>query len=269
MQKDDKRPIGVFDSGLGGLTVLKELIKLLPNEDFIYLGDTARVPYGTRSSETIKRFSDEDVKFLLSKNVKAVVIACNTSSAVAYTYIKNKYKSTPIFEVIKPASMEAVRNGNKIGVIGTNATVKSQAYTRIINNQSMKVKVTEIACPLLVPFIEEGEVDGIALKTIVRKYISNFGAKINVLIMGCTHYPIIENIIKMEVGRNVSLINPGICVSKEVFKFLKQNKIMNGQKVKGKVTFFVTDVAEKFAKVAEMFLGEKNKGKIIKINLVS
>lgn len=244
----DKRPIGVFDSGLGGLTVVKEIKKVLPNEDIIYIGDTARVPYGTRSKRIIQKFSLEDANFLLKHKVKCIVIACNTSSALAGSFLKKKLK-IPVFDVINPALKKANKptvNG-KIGVIGTRGTIASGAYN---------VKYSQ-ACPLFVPFIEEGELKSSALQLIAKKYLSKFKGKIDTMILGCTHYPIIQKLIHEEVGKKVKLINPGKCVSFEVKKYLFENKLINKQKKKGKVKYFVTDLTDRFTKVAEMFLGSK------------
>lgn len=259
-------PIGVFDSGLGGLTVVKQIKKFLPNEDIVYLGDTARVPYGTRSKETIVKFSLQDAKFLLSKKVKCIVIACNTSSALAGDVLKKKFK-IPVFDVIGPTLKEAqnVSGSGRIGVIGTRGTINSGAY---------KVKFSK-ACPLFVSFIEEGEIKSPALKIIVKDYLSYFKSnKIGTLIMGCTHYPIISDIIEKEVGKNVKIIDPGVCVSKEVKTFLSKHNMLNIQKAKslpagsqGKNEYYVTDLTERFTKVAKMFLGEEIKGKINRVSL--
>lgn len=245
----DNRPIGIFDSGLGGLTVVKELTKLLPNEDLIYLGDTARVPYGTRSKEVVTKFSLEDADFLLKKNVKCIVIACNTSSAFAGETLKRKLK-VPVFEVVGPALKEAkkVSRTGKVGVIGTRGTIGSGAY---------KVDYS-ISCSLLVPFIEEGDVKSEALKIIIKNYLKPFkDKKINTLILGCTHYPIIENLIQKEIGKSVKLINPEKTVSSEVLKFLTINEMLSGKSSKGENKFYVTDLTERFMKIAGMFLGEK------------
>lgn len=245
----DDRPIGIFDSGLGGLTVVKEIIKLLPNENLIYLGDTARVPYGTRSKETIIKFSFEDTKFLLTKKVKCIVIACNTSSALAGHELKKKLK-IPVFDVITPALKDAknISRSGKIGVIGTRGTIGSGAYSVPFSK----------ACPLFVPFIEEGEIEVEALKLVTKDYLGDLKKeKIDTLIMGCTHYPIIEDIIEKEVGNHVNLIDPGLSVAKELKAFLANNKMLNDQKKLGKRNYFVTDYTEQFVKVAEMFLDHK------------
>lgn len=248
MDKRDK-PIGVFDSGLGGLTVVKEIIRLLPNEDIVYLGDTARVPYGTRSNEIIKKFSEENINFLLQKKVKCIVIACHTSSAVAGIYLKKKFSNMPIFDVVSPVLENLNKSKNKIGVIGTRATVNSGVYSKLN-------KVVQVPCPLFVPFIEEGEVKGKLIESLVEKYLGKL--KVETLVLGCTHYPIIKNIIK-KVLPSTKLINPGVLVAKKLRNFLIKNNLTNNSKKVGNKDFYVTDLNQRFVKVAEMFLGEKIK----------
>ncbi len=245
----DTRPIGIFDSGLGGLTVVKEIIKLLPHENIVYLGDTARVPYGTRSNEIIKKFSEENVKFLLGKKVKCVVIACHTSSAVAGDFLKKKFSNVSIFDVVSPVLERLGKSKKKIGVIGTRATIGSGVYSKLN-------KVVQMACPLFVPFIEEGEIKGDLIKSLVKKYLKNL--KVEILVLGCTHYPIIKDVIK-KVLLDTELINPGILVSGVLKNNLVKNDQTNDQKREGKGSFYVTDLNERFVKVAEMFLGEKIK----------
>lgn len=251
----NKSPIGIFDSGLGGLTVVKEILKVLPNENFIYLGDTARVPYGTRSKEIIQKFSIEDANFLVNKKVKCLIIACNTSSAMAGTLLKKKLK-IPVFDVIGPALKYTNKNFSNQGVIGTRATIKSGAY-----------KVSQsLATPLLVPFIEEGEISGKPLELILKKYLDHF-KNIDSLILGCTHYPIVENLIQKIVGKKVKLINPEKLVVKEVREYLKEHNLLNSQRSLGNREFFVTDLNDRFVTVAEMFLGQKIKPDLKKIRL--
>lgn len=254
------KPIGIFDSGLGGLTVFKQIEKLMPKEDLVYLGDNARVPYGGRSKEVVTKFSFEDADFLISKNVKCIVIACNTSSALAGNALKRKIK-IPVFDVISPAIKEArkISKSGKIGVIGTRGTIGSGAY---------KVPFKQ-SCPLFVPFIEEGESGSPALKIVAKKYLEPLKkAEIDTLIMGCTHYPIIKDIIESEIDHHkVALIDPGVTQAKEVFEFLKQNNLQNLQKKSGKKEFYVTDLTDRFKKVAEMFLGHSIKGNLKKVTI--
>lgn len=253
----DNRPIGIFDSGLGGLTVVRELIRILPNENLVYLGDTARVPYGTRSKETILKFSFEDADFLLKRRVKCIIIACNTASSVAASALKKKL-SVPVFDVIGPALKDAkkISGSGKVGMIGTRATVASGAYKGTIG----------VACPLLVPFIEEGEINSDALRLVVRSYLENFkGKKIKALILGCTHYPIIEKLIRKELNQPVDLINPEKSVSIEAKKYLTEHKMLTDSQKTGKRTYFVTDLTDRFKKVAEMFLGHSINGNLKKV----
>jgi glutamate racemase len=262
----DSRPIGVFDSGLGGLTVVKEIIKELPKEDIIYLGDTARVPYGTRSKEVVVKFSLEDANFLVKRKVKAIVIACNTASSFAFDAVK-KNINLPVFEVIKPAAREAVKKSKtkKIGVIGTRGTIGSGAYRKAILSLDRGSKVFELSTPLLVPLIEEGEIKGSLISSVIKKYLSFFDdKKIDTLILGCTHYPIIERVIRKQMGYEVSLINPGIALSKFLKRWIEERGLKNGQKRKVSRKYYITDMNGRFSEIAEMFLGKSVNGKIRK-----
>lgn len=251
-------PIGIFDSGLGGLTVVKEIIKVLPNEDLIYLGDTARVPYGGRSKEVITKFSLEDADFLIKKKVKCIVIACNTSSAMAGGTLKKKIK-IPVFDVITPGLSDARKlSKGKIGVIGTRATIQSGAYDVDFSQP----------CPLLVPFIEEGDIKSKALQILIKEYLKPIkNNKISVLILGCTHYPIIENLIQKEIGKNIMLINPEKSVAREVKEYLTKNRMLKTKFTKAKREFFVTDLTNRFKLVSEQFLGQKIDGDLINTTL--
>lgn len=253
----NNQPIGIFDSGLGGLTVFKQIAKILPNEDLIYLGDNARVPYGNRSKETILKFSFEDANFLTNQKVKCIVIACNTSSALAGAELKKKLK-IPVFDVITPAIKYAksISQSGKIGVIGTRGTIGSGAYNIPFSKD----------CPLFVPFIEEGESKSEALKLVAKDYLIDLKKdKIDTLIMGCTHYPIIQNIIEEGVGGGVELVDPGIAVAGELKDYLTRNKMLNSKKSIGKHNYFVTDYTDRFVQVAEMFLGKKIENNLRKV----
>lgn len=266
---DKSSPVGVFDSGLGGLTVFRELLKVLPHENIIYLGDTARVPYGTRSAETIIKFSFEDTEFLRRRCVKCIVIACNTSSAVAGDQLKSSLK-LPVFEVISSAVKEALKTtkNNKIGVIGTRGTIGSKAYQEKLLNQNPNIEVIASDCPLFVPFIEEGEIKSKALKMIAKKYLEIVKkGKVDTLILGCTHYPIISKIIQKEMGLKVKLIDPGKSEAKEVYNYLKEHNLLNNGTKTGTREYFVTDYTDRFIKTAEMFLSQSLKGKIRKATL--
>ncbi len=264
----NKKAIGVFDSGLGGLTVVKEIRKLLPNEDIIYLGDTARVPYGTRSKDTIVKFSFEDSSFLLAKGVKCIVVACNTASALAGEELKNQLP-IPVLDVIGPGVVGAVRltKNRRIGVVGTRATILSHAHKILIKKVSRDAKVFEKPAPLLVPLIEEGEIKGKLLSLLVSKYFSSFKTKnIDTVVLGCTHYPIIESLIAKEL-KGVSLVNPGVELARSLKKFLYNNDLQSNNKRLGKLSFYVTDLTPRFTKVAKMFLGEKIEDRVYKADL--
>ena len=265
----DKRAIGVFDSGLGGLTVVKEIRKILPNESLVYLGDTARIPYGTRSQETVTKFSLEDARFLLQENVKVIVVACNTASALAFASLVKIIK-IPLFEVITPASKKAaaISKAKKVGVIGTRGTIFSGAYEKKIREEDRIVKVFSQACPLLVPLIEENEMDPGLLAIVIEKYLRGIKKKeIDTLILGCTHYPIIKEAIGKFLGKGVALVNPG----KEVALTLKDFLIKKGLNSPGNLRpvrkYYVTDLTDRFVSVGSMFLGGEMDGKIKKVSL--
>ena len=262
--------IGVFDSGLGGLSVVKELRRVLPGENIVYLGDTARVPYGTRSKEAIVGFSLEDARFLLGKDIKCMVIACNTASAVAADVLKKKIKKIPVFDVITPASSKAlgVSKKRRIGVIGTSATVASGKYERIMKAKDGNVRVFSRACGLFVPFIEEGKLKGDALLGIAREYLRPFGKdKIDTLVLGCTHYPIIKGVIGKALGKKVVFVNPGKEVASVVKDYLMQKGLLRVSSSKPLVKYYVTDLSPGFFRVREIFLGKSMGGKVEKVSV--
>jgi len=265
----DKRPIGVFDSGLGGLTAVRAIIKALLNENIVYLGDTARVPYGPRSKETVTGFAIEDAKFLAKRKVKCIVIACNTASAYSYPEVKREF-SIPVFDAISGASEKAVKVSKikRVGVIGTRGTIASHAYKNDIAKLDKKIVVFEEACPLFVPFIEEGETKGELIGKLVKKYLAPIKKrKVDTLILGCTHYPIIKNLIAREVGPKVSLVDPAEEIAQKLKIFLKNKKLEAPKTLQATRKYYVTDLTDRFIKVAEMFLGEKLVGKIEKVSL--
>lgn len=255
------KPIGIFDSGIGGLTVVKEVIKLLPHENIVYFGDTARVPYGIKSKETIIKFSLENTLFLLQKDVKMIVVACNTSSSLALPIIRKHFK-IPIIGVIMPGAKEAVyatKNG-KIGVIGTRATINSGAYEEEIKRLDSGIKVYSQSCPMFVPIVEEGWMnDGIARK-VAEKYLSPLKAKgIDTLILGCTHYPLLKRKIQEIVGYSVKLIDSAQQVAVEVKQVLSQEGLLNNARRSATREYFVSDEVAIFKNVAKMFLGSELK----------
>jgi len=254
-------PIGVFDSGVGGLTVVKELIRQLPGEDIVYFGDTARVPYGIKSKETVIRFSIENILFLLKQDVKLICVACNTVSSFALPVIKHHFK-VPIVGVITPGIREAVyaTRNNRIGVIGTKGTIKSRSYELEIKQIKPKAKVTAVACPLFVPFAEEGWLSGRVVLEVAKAYLKPLKhARVDTIILGCTHYPLLKPIIRKVMGGNVILIDSAQQVAVEVKKILTQEGLLS-KNGKGKHKFYVSDNPEWFSELAKRFLGVQVKG---------
>ncbi len=252
-------PIGVFDSGVGGLTVVKELIRNLPREDIVYFGDTARVPYGIKSKETVIRFSIENILFLLKHNVKLICVACNTVSSYALPEIKNHFK-VPIVGVINPGAREAVyaTKNKRIGVIGTKGTIKSRAYELEIKQLDSKVNVTAVSCPLFVPFVEEGWLKGDVVLTVAKSYLKPLKeAKVDTVILGCTHYPLLKPVIREVMGKDVILIDSAKQVAVEVNKILMENSLLKKSRgsLIGKRDFFVSDNPQWFKSLAQSFLG--------------
>lgn len=264
----NNNPIGVFDSGIGGLTVVKEILKELPNESIIYLGDTARVPYGTRSKEVITKFAIELTNFLLKRNVKCLVVACNTISAVALEEIE-KICPVPVIGVVKSAVKKAVRitKNKKIGVIGTRGTIQSKAYALEIADIDPKVEVFSVSCPLFVSLVEEGLYQHKATRLVAEDYFKDFvGSDIDTLILGCTHYPLLYGIIAEIVGPSVTLIDPAKPAAEELKELLKEKNLIN-KKHKFKNEFFVTDAPDRVYNVARSFLGQALDGKLKKVIL--
>jgi glutamate racemase len=259
-------PIGIFDSGVGGLTVYRALHEHLPNERFVYLGDTARVPYGTKSLATVERYAVENAQFLAAHGIKLLVVACNTASALALPAIR-KSLNIDVVGVIGPGARAAVRqNARRIGVIATESTVQSGAYTSAITKADESATVIERACPLFVPLAEEGWGDNDVAGTIAETYLHDLRAKIDTLVLGCTHYPILRAVIQETVGESVELIDSGEATAVEVKSLLKEKKLARETPPTGALErqlcddldhFYVTDAAERFARVAERFLGSK------------
>jgi len=257
MMSEARFPIGVFDSGLGGLTVVKELIRQLPCENIVYFGDTARVPYGTKSKEAIVRFSHENARFLLKHKVKMIVVACNSSSSFALESLRKAYK-LPIIGVIVPGACKAVGMSRKkvIGVIATSATIHSGQYARTIKNIDKNIKVVNQPCPLFVPLAEEGWYDNVIAQQAAKKYLQPIvQSKADVVILGCTHYPLLRNVIQRAVGPKVFLINSAKEIAQEVKDLLKKMGLLNTQGHRGKCQFFVSDKPQHFKTLAKRFLG--------------
>lgn len=264
----NSNPIGVFDSGIGGLTVVREILKELPNENIIYLGDTARVPYGTRGRQVIKKFALELANFLLKRKVKFLVVACNTISSICLDAIKD-ISPAPVLGVIEEPAKKAAKETktNVIGVIGTQATISSKSYEKAIKKINPKAKVISQSCPLFVPLAEEGLIDSKATQLIAEQYLKNLKkTRMDVLILGCTHYPVLKNTIQKVVGKNILLIDSAQPTAIKLKQVLEKKNLING-KSRVRHEFFVTDAPEKVYKVAATFLGSTLDGKLKKINL--
>jgi len=263
---DYQAPIGIFDSGVGGLTVAKRIFRLLPKEDVIYFGDTARYPYGPRSEEIVKKFSVQNINFLLSQKVKFIVVACNTASALALNDLE-EYHKIPMIGVIKPgafASVKATKNG-KIGVIGTLGTISSGAYQKAIHRIDPPKKVYSVACPLFVALSEEGYINKKATYLIAQEYLELLiKKKVDTLVLGCTHYPLLKKVISKIMGKEVKLIDSAEETAMEVKKALTQKGLLKKKNLKtqksGKIAFrkfYVSDVPDRFVEVGERFLRDK------------
>ncbi len=266
-------PIGFFDSGVGGLTVMREFIKKMPNEDLIYFGDTARVPYGSKSKEIVTEYSKQIVNFLNTKNVKLIVIACNTATALAYEELK-KYTNIPIIEVITPGSMSAINNtkNNKIGIIATEATVKSCAYVDKIRNIDDSIEVYQKACSLFVPLVEEGWVDKEVTYEICKEYLQDLIEQdVDTIVLGCTHYPLLKDKIE-KVCVGIDVINPAKATCEMAKKYLEDNKLLASKK-NGKYKLYTSDYTEKFDEICKRILDVNSVEKLLeyreKINIES
>lgn len=265
-----EKPIGIFDSGLGGLTSVKAVSEALPNEDIVYFGDTARVPYGDRSKETIIEYVKDDIEFLLSHDVKAIVIACNTADSMARLEMESIFR-IPIVGVVGPAAKKAAlatENG-KIGVIGTNATVRSDAYRKVINEYNPSADVFTVACPLLVPLVEEGRIslDDRVTRRVLKEYLLPLAEKeIDTLVLGCTHYPLLSPIIA-EILPGVRLVDSGEAAVASLRRKLDENGLSAPSDKKGGVKYFVSDNAESFARHGGIFMGHEINGKVTEVNV--
>lgn len=255
--KDTERlpSLGVFDSGIGGLTVVKKLREKIPYANIVYLGDTARVPYGTKSEETIIRFAKEDTSFLIEKGVDLIVVACNTASSVALPYLKREFKEFPIFGVVEPGVKMAIKNSvsKSIGVIGTIATIKSHSHRKILEKEGI-TRIFEKPCPLFVPLAEEGLIEGEIPELIARYYLEEIKDKIDTLILGCTHYPILLKTIQKVVGEGIRLIDPAVSLADEIKAFLVSQNVKQ-KEVKGKLDLYLTDIPPHYHKLLNLFLG--------------
>lgn len=257
-------PIGIFDSGVGGLTVLRAVRRLLPAEHLVYLGDTARVPYGNKSPATIERYAVEDTQFLLGKGVKMIVVACNTASALAAPALRRQFPDLPVLGMIGPgarAAVSATRN-RRIGIIATAATVGSGAYEKRIREtlaaagDDAPMFIHSTACPLFVPLVEEGETESDIARLVAAKYLTPLkGEGIDTLVLGCTHYPLLKSVIAETMGPAVTLVDSAEAAAAETAEYLRAHHLLREETAAGEEHFYVTDAARRFHRIAESFLG--------------
>ena len=267
--KPQNKAIGIFDSGIGGLTVAAEIFRRLPNENVVYFGDTGRYPYGPRSPRIIKKFSSQNVNFLLKQNVKFIVVACNTASAMALGYIK-KICNIPIIGVIQPGAAAAARKTTtkRIGVIGTQGTIESSSYQKALKSVNTTFKIYAKACPLFVALAEEGYVSKPASRMIAADYLREMKRKkIDTLVLGCTHYPLLKRTIKQVMGAGVELIDSAEETTSALVASLSKLGLLNEGRRTGKKKFYVSDSPEKFRKIGERFLRRRiGKVELVDIN---
>ncbi|QOJ30031.1 MAG: glutamate racemase [Ignavibacteriales bacterium] len=255
---EKEKPIGVFDSGIGGLTVVKEIMAKLPNERIIYFGDTARVPYGSKSNETVIEYSLQDAAFLVQKNVKIIVVACNTASSVAIPALREKF-TIPVVGMIEAGSAYAANESKekKIGVIGTRSTISNRSYSKELKRIDPEFDVFEKACPLFVPLAEEGWIDHNATLEIAEEYLRELKElSVDTLLLGCTHYPILKPVIQKVMGEKVKLIDSGVAAAQRVAAELDRIGLRSNSNGLGVVSYYVSDIPSTFEKVASLFLGK-------------
>lgn len=251
------KPIGIFDSGIGGLTVFSAIKKRLPGERLVYLGDTARVPYGTKSAETVVRYALENAAFLEGKGVKAVVVACNTASAVALDALKKRC-AVPVIGVVEPGARAALcaSHAKHIGVVGTRATIASDAYGSLLRELHSDAHVVSAACPLFVPLVEEGWLSGEIVEEITKRYCAAFSDDtVDAIILGCTHYPLLKDVITKVVGPHVTLVDSGEATAAALAHLIEERGLAAPPDARVNDELFVTDVPGQFETVAKRFLG--------------
>lgn len=254
-----RQPIGVFDSGLGGLTVVKQIRRFLPSEDIVYIGDLAYLPYGNKSPQQIMERSLQCAQFLLGKKAKALVIACNSASAYAYSYVKKRVQE-PVLNVIDAVVEDAVRftRNGRIGVIATQATVQSSSYEKKLANAGDNIAFFLRACPFFVPLVEEGETQGPIVKQVAARYLTPLKKKkVDTLILGCTHYPLLRNVIQREMGNTVALVDSAEPTAFKLKKLLFKEDLLSQKEKRGSLKVFVTDHGRNFVKIGSKFLGEE------------
>jgi glutamate racemase len=265
----DNRPIGVFDSGLGGLTAVKELMNQLPGENIVYFGDTGRVPYGTRSNETVIKYVLQDIRFLLSFDIKLIIIACGTASSIALETVKNKF-DVPIVGVVHSTAEQAVKisKNKKIGIIGTQGTINSGAYERKIMELDNQVQIFSKSCPLFVPLVENGYTDNQVARLVAEEYLNSLiSEQVDTLILGCTHYPLLKKVIADVMGHHVNLIEPGVEVARHTKALLDKNNMLANPKTESIHRYFVSDNVENFSNLGSLFLQKEISDIIEKIDI--
>ena len=261
-------PIGIFDSGIGGLTVVRAVRRMMPNESIIYFGDTARVPYGNKSPETVQEYSLQIAEFLIKNNAKIIIVACNTATALALNVLQ-KNIDLPVIGVVKPGVEAALKTSNnkRIGVIGTIATITSEVYRKELENIDKKVTVTSQACPLFVPLAEEGWIKTEATKLIAEEYLEKITkAHVDTLILGCTHYPLLTDVIKEILTEKVTIVDSAHAMAINASEELRKNNLLTDRDTKGKLKLFVSDLPARFEVVSKRFLG-KDISNVEKIHL--
>lgn len=263
----DTRPIGVFDSGVGGLTVVKQVMKVMPHEHIVYFGDTARVPYGTKSKDAVTKYSLQNVRFLQSKDVKAIIVACNTASSNSLEAMRAA-TDIPIFGVVVPGVEAAVRatHNQKVGVIGTAATIRSGAYESMICEKNPDIAVYSKACPLFVPLAEEGWTDNDISRLTAQQYLKDLLTKeIDTLVLGCTHYPLLKRCIGTTVGERVKLVDPAKATARQVKDFLAAHNSLNENDTEGERRFYLSDTTSMFQALCQKALKHPYEAQIIDI----
>lgn len=259
--------IGIFDSGLGGLTVLKELAKNFPSESFCYLGDIARLPYGNKSPETIRRYGLQILEFLKEQNVKALIIACNSASTVFLG--EKEYEGLPLLNVIEPGAAAALQiaKNNKVGVLGTSATIRSHAYQNTLKKLSPGIEVIEQACPLFVPLVEEGVVNDAITEMVIERYLGSMKKdKVDTIILGCTHYPVLKPDLKKVLGKDVQLVESGKVLSEQLEYLFQLGKIPKGHGPR-EIRVCITDITDHFEKLARELMAPEKLGTLEKVVL--
>ena len=259
MQTNSRQSIGVFDSGVGGLTVVRALMERLPFESIIYFGDTARVPYGVKSSETITGYASQITEFLLQQGVKLLIIACNTMAAVAHQAVTD-LSPVPVLDVITAGALSAVagKHTKNIGVIGTPATIASNAYEQAIHRHNPDIRIVSQACPLFVPLVEEGWLDHHVTRLTAREYLNPMLTdNIDTLVLGCTHYPLIKELLQEVAGDDIRLVDSAEAMAEMAETLLREKNLSNPERVPPEYKFYVTDVPHRFQAIGERFLGRQ------------